>query len=160
MLIFSNINKHDQPILEQLYKLLSKQEKEIGQLKIEVVYCHKSQMQSYKKQYYGMDEDTDVLTFDWREDASSLELLHQDGTSQDMCQAQILINIDLAKDSALAFGISLLSEKAVLFIHGLLHLIYGDHNSPNKKDLFETTTRDIIKLMNLEYRSIWPKEKK
>lgn len=163
MLYFSAVPAIDQDILNQAYQLLSLQRNDLAilmDLKIEVVYCNGDIIKDYKKQYYGLNEETDVLTFDWREEYLDSKISSTSEYYDDIYQAQILINIDLVQENAKVFKTSIESEKVVLLVHGLLHLAYGDHSDKHKKDLFEVVTHDIIRLMNLKYRSIWPREKR
>jgi probable rRNA maturation factor len=98
-------------ILYNIQRYLTKEE-------IEVVFVNSKQMRDINLEHRKIDKSTDVLSF---------PLLKLKG----MPLGSIVINQELAKERALEFGHRQSDEEALLFIHGLLHLLGYDHEIDN-----------------------------
>jgi probable rRNA maturation factor len=98
-------------ILYNIQRYLTKEE-------IEVVFVDSKQMRDINLEHRKIDKSTDVLSF---------PLLKLKG----MPLGSIVINQELAKRRALEFGHRQSDEEALLFIHGLLHLLGYDHEIDN-----------------------------
>ncbi len=85
---------------------------------IELVAVCDKKMQELNKTYRGVDKPTDVLSF-------PLEKLP--GTPI----GSIVINVDKAKRVSSELAHSFEAEFALLFLHGLLHLLGYDHENDN-----------------------------
>ncbi len=81
---------------------------------IDLTITNNKEMQEINKEHRGIDKTTDVLSFPL-EDFPHSPL------------GSIVINIELAKSVASKLGHSVDEEVALLFIHGLLHLLGYDH---------------------------------
>jgi len=71
----------------------------------------------FNKQYRGMDEPTDVLSFP-ADEAEKTGYL-----------GDILISAETAQSNAERYGLTLLDEVRVLALHGVLHLLGYDHET-------------------------------
>ena len=81
---------------------------------IELVITGNEQIRELNKEHRGKDKPTDVLSFPY-EPISGFPL------------GSIVISIDLVKEKAKEYGHTFDEELALLFIHGLLHLLGYDH---------------------------------
>ena len=99
---------------------------------IELVLVSDETMREINRDLRGCDYATDVLSF-------PLEAITPLGS--------VVINIPLAQTNALKLGHSLENEIALLFIHGVLHLLGYDH----EKDQGEQRQKEgeLIKAFNL-----------
>ena len=88
------------------------------QKEFELIVTDNSTIQSYNKEYRRVDRATDVLSFPL-EDIDFMPL------------GSIIISIDKAKEAAKKFNHSVADELALLFTHGLLHLLGFDHEIDN-----------------------------
>ena len=94
--------------------LLEKICDEHTQKEVELVIIDAQSMQELNMQHRGIDKTTDVLSF----------------PLQDFPHAplgSIVINYELAEEKAKELGHTQEEEIALLFIHGLLHLVGYDH---------------------------------
>ncbi len=120
--------------LESIYKSLlsleSKEEKDISLLLVD-----QGRIREYNKKFRGKDSETDVISF-----ASDLAFLPIYGD----------IVIDLSVADKQRGKKSLNYEVAVLFIHGMLHLLGYDHLSVKDKLLMENKEKKYINLLEKE----------
>lgn len=101
----------------------------------------KDKMKALNSQYRGQDRVTDVLAFSQIESKKHFVIPRIPVLSL----GDIIICYPQAKKQALRFGHSVSCEIAVLFVHGLLHLLGIDH---------ETGQRQAKKMMELENKII------
>lgn len=120
--------------LESIYKSLlsleSKEEKDISLLLVD-----QGKIREYNKKFRGKDSETDVISF-----ASDLAFLPIYGD----------IVIDLSVAEKQRGKRSLNYEVAILFIHGMLHLLGYDHLSAKDKLLMENKEKKYINLLEKE----------
>jgi probable rRNA maturation factor len=106
---------------------------------IDLTLCYNSAIQQYNKEYRHKDKATDVLSFP----------IEQDNISDNsvMPLGSIVISVDFVKEKAKKYNHSTDAEMALLFIHGLLHLLGYDHEN----DAGEMREKEalIIKTFNL-----------
>ena len=106
---------------------------------IDLILCYNNTIQQYNKEYRQKDQATDVLSFPIENDIII--------DNNFMPLGSIVISIDYVIDKAKFYKHSEESEMALLFIHGLLHLLGYDHET----DCGEMREKEalIIKKFNL-----------
>ena len=98
---------YPQALLEDIFVYLSAKE-------IELILTTDAEIQEVNLAHRGKDKATDVLSF---------PLVEMEGFPL----GSIMISVDMAKAVALELGHSVDDEIALLFIHGVLHLLGYDH---------------------------------
>lgn len=98
---------------------------------VELSFVNSAQMQEINREQRGYDKTTDVLSFPFQ------AVLHAP-------LGCIVINLDLAEQVAAEFGHSKDEEIALLFTHGLLHVLGFDHEKDDGQ-MRETEERIIAK---------------
>lgn len=78
-------------------------------------------MQELNRTYRQLDRTTDVLSF-----------ALADGP-EDTCLGEVVVSLPQAIDQAQRYGHSLVREMAFLAVHGTLHLLGYDHDSPARE---------------------------
>ena len=101
---------------------------------IELIITTDSEIAEINKEYRGVDKATDVLSFPLQ------DLEH-------MPLGSIIISIDRAKEVANNLEHSVDNEIALLFIHGLLHLIGYDHEVDNGE--MRAKEKEVVEKFNL-----------
>ena len=101
---------------------------------IELLIVNNNTIKSLNQEYRGIDKETDVLSF-------PLEGIG------DLPLGSIVISIDKAKEISTKLGHSIDDELALLFIHGLLHLLGFDHEVDNGE--MRDNEERVIKEFNL-----------
>ncbi|KIM08101.1 MAG: heat-shock protein [Sulfurovum sp. PC08-66] len=99
-------------VLEELLESLSAAE-------VELVLCDNPTITLLNLEHRGIDKPTDVLSFPLVRDFDFMPL------------GSVVISIETAQEVAQTLGHSLQDEIALLFIHGVLHLLGYDHEIDN-----------------------------
>lgn len=94
--------------------LLERIAKSMSQTDVELVFCDGETMREINHEHRGMDKVTDVLSF-------PLEVL------EGLPLGSLVICVDVAELKARELGHGIAQELALLFIHGMLHLLGYDH---------------------------------
>jgi probable rRNA maturation factor len=108
--------------------------KSITSKDIELIVCHNDYIQNINLEFRQKDTPTDVLSFPY-EDMPMMPL------------GSIVISIDFVEDKATLYNHTPKEEFALLFIHGLLHLIGFDHEIDNGEH--REKEKELIEIFNL-----------
>jgi len=101
-------------------KLLENIANSLTSREIDLTLCYNNTIQQYNKEYRQKDQPTDVLSFPIESD-----LIDFDDNAMPL--GSIVISIDYVVQKAEEFQHSQEAELALLFIHGLLHILGYDH---------------------------------
>ncbi|MDD5051182.1 MAG: rRNA maturation RNase YbeY [Sulfuricurvum sp.] len=102
---------YDFLLLEQIAEGLSEQE-------IELILTHNDEIAEINREFRGIDKPTDVLSF-------------PNDPFPGAPLGSIVISVDKVESVALELGHTADNEIALLFIHGMLHLLGFDHEVDN-----------------------------
>ncbi len=110
MIQIDNQTKYDIPTgyIENIAAMLTKKD-------IEIILCDNDTIQDINREYRQKDVATDVLSFPLEVDIKHMPL------------GSIVISIDKVNEKSTELGHRPQDELALLFIHGLLHLLGFDH---------------------------------
>ena len=95
------------PLLEQIADFL-------GAGDVELVFVNDDEMRNINREHRGIDKATDVLSFPYEQVAGGL-------------MGSVVISTDTASRVADELGHSIECEIALLFLHGILHILGYDH---------------------------------
>ena len=101
---------------------------------IELILTTNDEIQALNKTYRGIDKPTDVLSFPLSQ-APHAPL------------GSIVISVEKAQEEAKELGHSVEEEIALLFLHGLLHLLGYDHETDSGQ--MRAKEKEIIEHFNL-----------
>ncbi|MBC7105307.1 MAG: rRNA maturation RNase YbeY, partial [Firmicutes bacterium] len=96
------------------------------------------------REFRGVDEPTDVLSFPMHERDPGAA----NGEAQ-LLLGDVVISLERAYRQALAYGHSLHREVAYLTVHGLLHLLGYDHDSPDSRQSMRAREEEVLAKLNL-----------
>ena len=99
------------PLLEQIADFL-------GAGDVELVFVNDDEMRKINHEHRGIDKATDVLSFPYEQVSGGL-------------MGSVLISTDTASRVASELGHSIECEIALLFLHGVLHILGYDHEIDN-----------------------------
>ena len=105
-------------ILKRLARRVLRGERFKKSGKVSVVLVDNASIRSLNKRYLGKDRETDVLSFTYGEDD---------------VYGETYISVEQAREQAEEFGVSLETEMARLVIHGLLHILGYEDDTPDRK---------------------------
>lgn len=95
------------PLLEQIADFLG-----VGD--VELVFVNDDEMRKINREHRGIDKATDVLSFPYEQVPGGL-------------MGSVVISTDTASRVASELGHSIECEIALLFLHGILHILGYDH---------------------------------
>jgi probable rRNA maturation factor len=112
MIDINNQTSHEvkTDFLEKIAAMLTSKE-------IELIITDNDTIQKINKEYRNIDKATDVLSFPYDESVAMAPL------------GSIVISYDFVEQGAKEFGHTKEDELALLFIHGLLHILGYDHET-------------------------------
>lgn len=134
------------PSIKKIFSAIKTNEKLDGNIEVTVSFVSDEEIQSLNKQYRGMDRPTDVLSFPVYTKEELLDI----PIDLPITLGDIVISIDRGKEQAKLYNHSLLREFTFLAVHGLLHLVGYDHNTPEaEKEMFSYQNK-LLKEYGLE----------
>jgi probable rRNA maturation factor len=112
---------------------------------INVIITDENQMQQLNHQFRGINAPTDVLSFENTPDPDFPQI---DPPGDDYL-GDIVIAYPVAQKQAQAHGHSTLEEIALLAVHGALHLLGFDHDTPENKQRMWAVQQQIMAQLGL-----------
>ncbi|BCM93037.1 endoribonuclease YbeY [Abditibacteriota bacterium] len=101
-------------------------EAEVNAFALDVSWTDDAQIQVINRDYRGKNKPTDVLSFPFWEGESLFE-------GEELPLGDLIISLETAVRQANELNHSLEQELAFLAIHGTLHLLGFDHDTPSKR---------------------------
>ena len=115
------------PLLEQIADFL-------GAGDVELVFVNDDEMRKINREQRGIDKATDVLSFPYEQVSDGL-------------MGSVVISTDTASRVAGELGHSIECEIALLFLHGVLHILGYDHEIDNGQ--MRGKEKEVIEHFNL-----------
>ena len=114
---------------------------------VSVTFVDDDRMQELNARWRGKDHPTDVLSFPMLEPGD----LDSPG-SPDMPRmlGDIVVSLEAAGRQAAEYGHSVDREVGFLLVHGLLHLLGEDHETPEQDVAMRARQREVLELWGLE----------
>ena len=100
------------------------------------VFCSDDLLSKLKKRYFGVNQLTDVITFDLSE------------KTENLLEAEIYINLKRARINAKKYNQTFNDEVARLIIHGLLHLLGFNDQTFGDKVKMKKSEDQYLKMVN------------
>lgn len=122
-------------------KLLKKIQKFLTKKELELIVCDNDYIQDLNSNYRKVNRPTDVLSFPLVDEINFLQSI---GT--------IVISEDYVRDASIRYKHKKKEEFALLFIHGILHLLGYDHEIDNGE--MRKIEKELIKTFNLPHSLI------
>lgn len=125
-------NLHSRTKLKEwINKTAEQREKKIGN--ISYIFCSDDELLQINNQYLKHDYYTDVITFDYSEEA--------------VLNGDIFISIDRVRDNAEQIGVSFEEELYRVMIHGVLHLSGVNDKTEQQAKQMRKAEEDSLKLL-------------
>ena len=110
---------------------------------VDVNLVDEKTIKEINRDYRGIDRVTDVISFAFNDDDSSLG--HIEGNEVPRLLGEIFICVPRAYEQAREIGNSNERELSFLFVHGLLHLLGYDHMNKEDEDIMFPLQEEILK---------------
>ncbi len=107
----------------------------LSKSEITLLLTDDAQLRALNRQFRGIDQATDVLSF---------AIAEVDPQSGRQYLGDVVISLERAREQAAAAGDSLEAELALLTVHGILHLCGYDHQQPTEQAQMWAMQRSIL----------------
>ena len=104
--------------------------KELGE--VSIIFCSDEHLLEMNKEYLEHDYYTDIITFDYTQDA--------------LVSGDLFISMDRVKDNADEFDVPFQDELHRVCVHGLLHLCGYRDKSESDEELMRSKENEMLKL--------------
>jgi len=111
---------------------------------ISLAFVSQAKMKSLNMEFAKNNYPTDVLSFSYPGKAISASDI----------SGEVVICTSIAKSQAKENNTDFLSEIALLFAHGLIHLAGKDHQTKAEQASFDSLQSAIIESLSLKYRNM------
>lgn len=130
-------------LLTQAIRAALQQQSAAPDAELSLVFVDNASMQAYNRDYRGLDEPTDVLSF------PSGEI---DPDSDAPYLGDIILSYPKAQAQAEAGGHPLAEELQLLTVHGVLHLLGHDHYEEDEKSAMWAAQDEILTTLGVGAR--------
>ena len=136
-------SKYDFPdsLIKRAVQAALKHQHESPKANLSIVLTDNRRLRKLNRDYLGVDEPTDVLSFPTSE---------SDPETGARYIGDILISVPYAAKGAGQAGHPLEAELQLLAVHGVLHLLGHDHAKPKEKAKMWKAQREILESLGLE----------
>jgi len=136
---WDNLPQDCEKLLLELIKRGLEYVKAPSNIEMSISFVGRDEIQELNKQYRGIDQVTDVLSFSFTEP----EAWQRDGDVP-TALGDIIICTEVAREQAETYGHSLERELGFLTVHGLLHLAGYDHMESEEEGRMRQIQREIL----------------
>lgn len=112
--------------------------------KVHLSFVSKAQSQQINNSNTGNDYPTDVLSL--RYPVAENE--------KGQAAAEIIICTPIARLQAKQYNVGIQEEVCLLFVHGVLHILGHDHQTPSEQQAYQQIQNQIMKKLNLTARNM------
>ncbi|HBT47345.1 MAG TPA: rRNA maturation RNase YbeY [Peptococcaceae bacterium] len=144
--INNQLDKEPDPALERLLtELLEQAARQEGVphgAEVSVTLVNDAEIRRLNRTYRGVDAPTDVLSFPLRDAGDGEPPIK--GGEEDLLLGDIFISLETAERQAAAYGHSLEREVGFLALHGFLHLLGYDHDTPDREEVMFRRQEEIL----------------
>ena len=129
--------------LEKAAKYTLKHHKVDSSTDLSIVITGDEQLQNLNREYLGIDKPTDVLSFPSGDPDPDSGLVNL---------GDILISYPAAKAQAEEAQHDIMDELTLLVVHGLLHLLDYDHDTPENRSQMWGIQEEILRELDVEVK--------
>lgn len=117
---------------------------------LSVILVDNDYIQTLNREYRGLDQPTDVLSFAMVEDQPGTPVLKREQMELPELLGDIFISVERSREQAESYGHSLEREICYLAIHGLLHLLGFDHHQPGETEKMRQAEEAILEKFEIK----------
>lgn len=133
--------KHIQ-LITDLLKLASTVEGTSNNCEVSITIVSDKEIQEINRAYRGINQPTDVISFEIQDDLDDLPPDVQDQVGNML--GDIIVSIDRAREQATEYNHSVEREVGFLVVHGFLHLLGYTHDTEEEEQQMFTKQKEIL----------------
>jgi probable rRNA maturation factor len=143
------IKSIDEPSLDAAAQaVLEHQKVNLDEVDLSIVVTDNASIQDLNREYRGIGAPTDVLSFSLNE---------KDPETGRLYLGDVIISFPFAQEQAVKAGHPVMSEVALLAVHGVLHLLGYDHAEPEEKEKMWQVQQEILTILKVMINK-WPED--
>lgn len=135
-------------LINELLIFAAEQEEVVSHAEMSVSFVSNDAIQEINRNYRGIDESTDVISFALQESIEG-EVTIKGEQLPPLNLGDIVISVDKAHEQAKAYEHSVKREYGFLALHGFLHLLGYDHIDYDQEQLMFKKQEDILDAFGL-----------
>ncbi|TYR82369.1 rRNA maturation RNase YbeY [Priestia megaterium] len=143
----NEVTNEQQIELEKLLALAAEKEGIADDAEISITFVDNDRIQEINREYRDKDKPTDVISFALEEMGE--DEIHIVGEDMPRVLGDIVISIPKTQEQANEYGHSFMRELGFLTVHGFLHLLGYDHETPEDETKMFTRQKDILEQYGL-----------
>jgi probable rRNA maturation factor len=124
---------------------------------VTVVITDNESVQSFNLQYREIDAPTDILSFSAQPEESLADLPEELLSEMGDYLGDLLIAYPYTVEQAQRYGNPLDAELRLLVVHGTLHLLGYDHDTPENQAIMWQSQGEILRRLG-DYSTNWERE--
>jgi probable rRNA maturation factor len=125
-------------------------EKVPSNVEISLVITGQERIQELNRDYRGLDQPTDVLSFSLSEQKDVIPSSFIGPPDGVLHLGEVIISYPQALIQARERGHSIKKELAVLIVHGVLHILGYDHEKPEMEAAMQAREKEILESLEKE----------
>jgi probable rRNA maturation factor len=134
--------------IEKLLNYAAKLENVDHNAEVSITFVDNETIQEINREYRSIDKPTDVISFALEEmGENEVEIVGED---LPRVLGDIIISIPKAREQAEEYGHSFMRELGFLAVHGFLHLLGYDHETPEDEKKMFTRQEEILEAYGLK----------
>lgn len=137
----------DESFVERVLRAAADHRKVDGEVSVSIV--DDEEIHEINRTWRNVDRPTDVISFAFTEDEEESAAVFE-GEAPDVMLGDIIVSLPTAMRQAEAYGHSVAREFGFLLVHGFLHLIGYDHDTPEKESSMFGLQDEILSGIGLE----------
>ncbi|MFT4412676.1 rRNA maturation RNase YbeY [Fredinandcohnia humi] len=143
-----NVSEEQCNTIKDLLFLAAEKEGVTEGSEVSITFVDNDRIQEINRDYRDKDQPTDVISFAMEEmGEGEIEIVGEDLPT---ILGDIIISIPRAKEQADDYGHSFMRELGFLSIHGFLHLLGYDHETPEEEEVMFTKQKEILEEYGLK----------
>ncbi|MBD8069190.1 rRNA maturation RNase YbeY [Bacillus sp. PS06] len=129
-------------LLEELLSVAAEIEQVNSGSELSITFVDNNRIQEINREYRDKDQPTDVISFAMEElGEGEIEI---QGEDLPRILGDIIISIPRTKEQSLEYGHSFDRELGFLTVHGFLHLLGYDHETPEEETVMFSKQKEIL----------------
>lgn len=136
------LSKNHIQLITDLLKLASTVEGTSNNCEVSITIVSDKEIQEINRAYRGINQPTDVISFEIQDDLDDLPPDVQDQVGNML--GDIIVSIDRAREQATEYNHSVEREVGFLVVHGFLHLLGYTHDTEEEEQQMFTKQKEIL----------------
>lgn len=112
-------------------------------VEVSVLFTEDKFIRKLNKEYRGIDDPTDVLSFSFQEEGVDHSIIEEN-----IMLGDIIISVETAQRQAYFLNHSVEKEITFLLIHGLLHLLGYDHREEDEAKAMREKELELLNIFD------------